>query len=144
MQNRALPTSEGNWIERLRHAPRLEGFGPVSARFIHSMRLIALHEQAGRDPVPELAGRLGSISVAAKSLELSQAVCATWPENIHVSPFCCQAMTHDEMTIALMIEAVIDRDRTAFVASLEGLIRPDRVERLWDCALGLVTMEIAK
>ena len=115
---------------------------PLAARFLYSLRLIAIHEQAKRDPVPELATRLGSVETAAKALVLAQAIKTTWPEDIHLSRFCCGMLTHDEATIADMIEGASSRDREKFEASIDGLIRPDRTHRLWDAVLGLVMAEI--
>lgn len=129
-------------IAELAAPARIDTLDPIAARFIHSLRLIALHQRAKRDPVPELAARLGSIEIAARSLALSQAITATWPENIHVSRFCCCALTHDEMTIGAMIEAAHARDRTEFDATAEGLIRPARIEALWAEAQDLVISEL--
>lgn len=115
---------------------------PISARFIHALRLIALHERLGRDPVPELAIRLGSIEVTAKALILAQAISASWPENIHVSRFCCQLLSHDEATIGAFVDAAVAGDRVGLENALTGLIRPDRMHHLWDGALGLVGAEL--
>ncbi len=122
--------------------PRIEALGPIGGRFIHALRLIALHERLSRDPVPELAVRLGSVAVAAKALILAHAVSASWPENIHVSRFCCQLLSHDEMTIGTMVDAAAHSDRTGFEAALAGLIRAERMHRLWDSALALVAAEV--
>jgi len=129
-------------IARLAEPPLVQSANPIAARFVYSLRLIALHQRAKRDPVPELATRLRSIDVAAKALALSQAVSAVWPENIHVSRFCCCRLTHDEATIAAMIEGALERDRPAFEQAGQGLIRPDRMERLWDDVLALVEAEL--
>ncbi|MFM7403338.1 MAG: hypothetical protein ACKO1N_04420 [Erythrobacter sp.] len=61
-------------IAALAAPPRAERLGPVASRFVHALRLIAVHERVGRDPVPELAVRLGSVEVAAKALILAQAM----------------------------------------------------------------------
>lgn len=123
--------------------PRLiAAVNPIAARFLYSLRLIAIHHKASRDPVPELASRLSSFQVAAKALALGQTVSIVWPENIHVSRFCCCQMTHDEVTIAAMIESACERDRSAFERLGEGFIRPDRMERLWDGILALVEAEL--
>ncbi|MGB3806719.1 MAG: glutamate--tRNA ligase, partial [Erythrobacter sp.] len=92
-------------IERLARPPRIEDVSPIAARFVFSLRLIALHDRARRDPVPELAARLGSVDVAAKALALGQAVSAIWPENVHVSRFCCSLLSHDELTVATLIDS---------------------------------------
>lgn len=122
--------------------PRIERLGPVARRFIHALRVIAVHERIGRDPVPELAGQLGSIEVAAKALILAQAIAASWPENIAVSRFCCRLLSHDEATIGAFVDAAGNADRRAFEAALAGLIRPDRAHRLWEGALALAAAEL--
>lgn len=128
-------------LQSLAQPAMLSAIGPIAGRFVHSLRLIALHERVKRDAVPELTVRLGGVEIAAKTLALSQAISSTWPENIHVSRFCCQRLTHDEATIAAMIDAVCARDRTQFDHQVEGLIRPTRADRLWDAALDLVAAE---
>ncbi len=128
-------------IAALAVTPRIERLAPVAARFVYSLRLIALHERIGRDPVPELAVRLRSVEAAAKALILGQAISATWPENIHVSRFCCGLLSHDEATIGAMIESAARADRAGFERAVTGLIRPDRAHRLWDAALALVAAE---
>lgn len=128
-------------LQRLGRPVAVSTLGPMAARFVHSLRLIALHQRAGRDPVPELAARLGSFDVAAKSLALAQTVAATWPENVHVSRFCCQRLTHDEATIGALIDRAWERDRAGFDAQIDDLVRPARVQRLWDAVLALVVAE---
>jgi hypothetical protein len=130
-------------IAKLAQAPRIERLGPIAARFVYSLRLVALHDRARRDPVPELATRLASVEVAARSLALAQAIKQVWPENIHVSRFCCCAMTHDEATVGAMIDAVTQRDRHAFDAAVTGLIRHDRGEMLHEAAQELVLAELS-
>ena len=129
-------------IARLAEPRLIQSTNPIAGRFIYSLRLIAIHQKARRDPVPELATRLNSMHIAAKALALSQAVSALWPENIRVSRFCCCQLTHDEVTIAAMIEGAHDRDRAAFDRATEGFIRPDRAERLWHGVLELVEAEL--
>ncbi|WP_298470157.1 DNA-directed RNA polymerase subunit beta' [uncultured Erythrobacter sp.] len=128
-------------VAQLAEPPRIASIGPIAARFLYSLRLIALHERARRDPVPELAVRLGSVETAAKSLTLAHTIGSVWPENIQVSRFCCQLLTHDEASIGAMIDAAGAQDRTAFEGSIEGLIRPDRLHRLWDAVLALIAAE---
>ena len=128
-------------IEDLAAPPRLDDLGPLAARFVYTLRLVALHQRARRDPVPELAMRLGNVEVAAKALALSQAIASCWPENIQVSRFCCQLLTHDEATIGSLIDSASACDRHGFETAIEGLVRPDRHHRLWDAVLGYVSAE---
>jgi hypothetical protein len=129
-------------IAALAAPPRIEALGPIAGRFVHALRLIALHERIGRDPVPELAVRLGSVEVAAKALILAQTISASWPENIHVSRFCCRLLSHDEATIGAFVDAAAQGDRYGFEAALTGLIRAERMPRLWEGALALTAAEL--
>ena len=140
-QNKLSTAATKATIAKLGAKPHLGEFNPIAARMVHAIRLIALHEQAKRDPVPELAQRLGHIDVAVKALSLAQAICASWPENIQVSRFCCGFLSHDEMTVAAMVDCAGHRDRDAFARTVQGLVRPERIPRLWDATLALVETE---
>ncbi len=131
-----------NIVAALAVAPRIETLGPIGARFLHALRLIALHDRLGRDAVPELAAKLGSIEVAAKAMILAQAIAASWPESIAVSRFCCRLLTHDEATIGAFVDAAASGDHAGFEAALDGLISADRTHRLWEAALGLTGAEL--
>ena len=135
-------TTAQQTIVALAAPPRIEALGPIGGRFVHALRLVALHERLGRDPVPELAVRLGSVEVAAKALFLAQAISASWPENIHVSRFCCRLLSHDEATIGAFVDAAAGAERAAFEGALAGLIRADRMPRLWEGALALTAAEL--
>jgi len=141
-QHRSPTARTRSLIAELAQPVRLDAQGPLAARFIYSLRLIAAHERVRCDPVPELTMRLGGVEIAARALAMSQAIAACWPENVHVSRFCCSNLTHDEVTIGAMLDAVAGGDRGAFEASLAGLVRPDRIERLWDAALALLSAEM--
>lgn len=129
-------------IARLAKPARLADQHPIAGRFVYALRLIAVHERVGRDPVPELAMRLGGVDIAARALALALAIKATWPDDIHVSRFCCCLLSHDEATIGAMIASAATRDRTEFERALEGLLRPARIDRLWDHACELVAAEL--
>lgn len=135
-------TTAQSIIAALTAPPRIEALGPIGERFVHALRLIALHERMGRDPVPELAVRMGGVEVATKALLLAHTVSATWPENIHISRFCCHLLSHDEATIGAFVDAAARGDRVGFEATLAGLIRADRMHRLWERALALAAAEM--
>ena len=142
-QGRTPTASTKATIAELAKPRTVDTVNPIAARFVYSLRLIALHQRAKRDPISELAKRLNSVNVAAKTLALAQMVLAVWPENIHVSRFCCCKLTHDEMTIAAMIEGVAERDRGELERADGGLIRPNRMSRLWDNVTELVVAELS-
>ncbi|MFL0671268.1 MAG: DNA-directed RNA polymerase subunit beta' [Erythrobacter sp.] len=135
-------TAARQTIAALAAPPRIERLGPVAGRFIHALRLIAIHERIGRDPVPELAAKLGGVEIAAKALMMAHLIAAVWPENIHVSRFCCRLLSHDEATIGAFVDAAAAGDRMGFEAAITGLIRADRAPRLWEAALALAAAEM--
>ena len=140
--NRPPSATAQKTIAALATSPRVEALDPIGGRFVHALRMIALHERVGRDPVPELAVRLGSVEVAAKALILAQTISASWPENIHVSRFCCRLMSHDEATIGVFVDAASRGDRVGFENLLTGLVRPERMSRMWQGALALAAAEM--
>lgn len=140
-QHRPSATAVSQTIAALAAPPRIEALGPVAVRFIYALRLIALHERVGRDPVPELAVRLGGVEIAAKALMMEQIIAAVWPEDIHVSRFCCRLLSHDEATIGAFVDAAANGDRAGFEAAITGLIREARAVRLWEAALSLAGAE---
>ena len=73
---------------------------------------------------------------------MAQAIAATWPENIAVSRFCCRLISHDEATIGAFVDAASEGDRMGFEAALTGLLRPERMHRLWEGALALTAAEL--
>ncbi|MGY6635509.1 MAG: DNA-directed RNA polymerase subunit beta' [Erythrobacter sp.] len=141
-QHRPSAATARQTIAALAAPPRIERLGPVAGRFIHALRLIALYERAGRDPVPELAVKLGGVEIAAKALMLAHTISVVWPENIHVSRFCCRLLSHDEATIGAFVDAASQGDRVGFEAAITGLIRQDRAPRLWEAALALAAAEM--
>ncbi len=129
-------------IEGLARPAEIEGLVPIAARFVFSLRLIAVHERAKRDPVPELANRLGNVEVAARALALAREISHVWPENICVSRFCCGLLTHDEHAIGTIVECACARDPRGFEQAIAGLVRPERIHRLWEPVLGLIAAEM--
>ena len=132
-----------HWLEKLQRSPRVDEMHPLGARLVFALRLIALHRKARRDPVPELAARLGNLGVAIHALELVETLGMVWPDPIQVSRICCQCLTPDEATLGHAMKAASVRDRDAFVAQFEGLLRPHRIDALWEQAVSLVAAEYA-
>ena len=130
-------------ISALREAPKITDLHPVAARFIYSLRLIAAYKRAKRDPAAELANRLGSIQTAIKALQLVETIGHSWPEAVLVQRFCCGCLSHDESTLGAMLDAAWHNDRASFNDQLAGLVRSERIDRVWDDALQLVMAEAA-
>lgn len=132
-----------SWLLRLQAPTIIGALPPLAARFLYSLRLIALYRAAGRDPAAELAVRLESMSAAVHAMELSEAILHCWPEPVVVSRFCCEMLSHDELTIGRMIGAAAGHDRAEFARQLDGLLRAERIDILWDAAVQLVGAELA-
>ena len=112
---------------------------PVAAmRLVLVMRWQPLFARAEREPLGELAARFGSVGAARASLEFARRVAAAWPERFAVNRPCCPKLTPDEHTVALMAIAAAAGNRAAFAAALDGFVRPQRHERLFDAAIRAV------
>ena len=107
----------------------------VAMRFVLGIRWLAMCERKRHDPVVELTQRLGSVTAAKAFLEFADCAGQCWPEPVQVLRPCCSLMTADESVFAEMAQAAARADRALFSAALDGFIRSDRHERLYDHAL---------
>lgn len=105
---------------------------------VMAMRLAALFERAGRDPVGELTCRLRSVTAALEFCELQRRVVRAWPEPYLASRPCCLGMTPDETTLAGMIRTAAARDRAAFGRVIAGFVRADRHDTLFEACIKTV------
>jgi hypothetical protein len=107
---------------------------------VMTMRLCGLMERAGRDPLTELATRYRSVAAAKASLALAETIALCWPAPYQAARPCSMGMSPDESTLAAMARAALGGDRRAFDASLEGFVRRDRHERLFDATVRTVVL----
>jgi hypothetical protein len=119
-------------IAALARSPALHAQSRAAQDLVQAFRLCALAARDRSDPLPALALRMGNCEAACAVHDLVQAVVRAWPEPFVVGRACCQRLSPDEATLAKLADAGQRRDRTAFGAAIEGLIRADRHERLWD------------
>lgn len=105
---------------------------------IMAMRLGALFERAGRDPIAELTQRLRSVTAAMAMLRLTEEVVRCWPDRFVVNRPCCLAMSPDERTLAAMSRAAASGDRDGFCRVLAGFVAADRHEALFAAAVEAV------
>lgn len=130
-----------DWLERLAAPVRIDSQSPVAMRFIFALRMIACHEVVGKDPIPCLAVKLGSLASAGQAMELAELCSRFWPEPINLARPCCLFLSHDEQTMATMVDAAAGRDHAGFCHQLDGLVRHERREALWDSAVALVAVD---
>lgn len=146
MPKRALPfRSQSRDIRGLSRAvaalnsvPDIRRQSLVSVHLVMSLRLCALFEQAGREPVAELAQRFGSVTAACAVLHLAGTLVRCWPDRYQAGRPCCRGLTPDEWTLAEMARAAETCDRAGFEAALAGFVRTDRHEPLFDASLRAV------
>ena len=91
---------------------------------VMAMRLSALFELAGREPIVELASRFASVTMAEQVLALTRLIDRSWPHAFVVSPPCCLRLSPDERTLANIARAAIGGDRAAFRREVDGFVRP--------------------
>jgi len=121
-------------VEKLLTAPTTSELSCAGARIIADFRLLALCARAGRDPVLELVHRNSCLTTAKAFIDLADTIGASWPENVTVARPCCPVVTHDEATIANMIDAARAGNREGFSAQIAGFVRHDRHDRLFERA----------
>lgn len=102
-----------------------------------AVRILAVCSRIGKDPLPDLLHHLETVDRVRCFLAFADAVGTCWPDRVQVLRPCCALASPDEMTIAALVEAASMADRLAFSRQIEGLVRPDRQERLFDHAVRL-------
>lgn len=110
----------------------------IAAQLILAQRLYMLFERAGRDPLPDLAVRLHSMSAAHAVATLSRTVMQDWPENFLLRRPCCPQMSPDEALLAEITLAAALGDRTAAHEAMRDMLPHKARERLFDAALAAV------
>lgn len=125
-------TSRASLIARLQRPPLASQFAPPVVRLVLAIRLMANCIAARRDPLAQLACRFESIEAAKSVMDLAQACSHAWAENFTVNRPCCNVLTPDETVLAQMAEAAMVAERGRFDNVLDGLIRRERYERLYD------------
>lgn len=127
-------------IAALGRAQDLRGLSLAGVQIVRAIRLCALAECDGLDPVPELARRHRSFEAAFAVQDMVRTVTRTWPEPFMVARACCLRLTPDEVTLAAMVRAAIARDRAMFGQALDGFVRADRHEALWNACVHAVAL----
>lgn len=129
------------WIARLHVPATVNDLSPIAQRFIFRLRVVAVYRKAGRDPLAELTSRVGSITVAVKSLQLFESMAHVWPKPVHVQRCCCQILSHDELTIARALEAIAENNVDGFDAQLADLMPSDTRKTIANAAGELIVAE---
>lgn len=125
----AVPLAQDNHAAIIASLARPQDVRALSLTSLHTvmaMRLCALFERAGRDPVPDLAQRYRSVEAARAMHALARKVIRSWPDPFLVNRPCQLLMTPDEMTLAAMTRHAIAGDRPGFDDALAGFVRPER------------------
>lgn len=127
-------------IEALRRPQDVRGLSLTGLHVTMAMRLCALFEASGRDPVPDLAQRYRSIEAACAVDGLVRTIKQVWPEPFMVNRPCCLSMTPDEATLAALARAALSGQRAAFCDAITGFIRADRHEALYNATIHAVAL----
>lgn len=127
-------------VESMARPHDVRGLSLKSLHMVMAMRLCALFDAAGRDPVPDLAQRYRSIEAACAVHGLVQTVKQVWPEPFLVNRPCCLAMTPDEVTLASLGRAALSAHRAAFTDAITGFVRADRHDALYNATIHAVAL----
>jgi hypothetical protein len=127
-------------IDSLARPQDVRGLSLKGLHVTMAMRLCALFEASGRDPVPDLARRYRSIEAACAVHGLVQTIKQVWPEPFMVNRPCCLAMTPDETTLAALARAAVSGKREAFSDAITGFVRAGRHEALYNATIHAVAL----
>ncbi|SMC50818.1 hypothetical protein [Novosphingobium sp. B1] len=127
-------------IESMARPNDVRGLSLKGLHITMAMRICAVFEAAGRDPVPDLAQRYRSIEAACAVHGLVRTIKQVWPEPFMVNRPCCLAMTPDESTLAALSRAAFNGKREDFSAEVAGFVRADRHEALYNATIHAVAL----
>ncbi|MDK4805826.1 MAG: hypothetical protein OC190_04680 [Novosphingobium aromaticivorans] len=119
-------------VARMGRPQDIRALSLAALHAVMAMRLCALFERAGRDPLPDLAQRYRSMETARAVHALVRKVVRTWPERFLVNRPCQLVMTPDEATLAAMLRHALGADRAGFADLLDGFVRADRHDGLFE------------
>jgi hypothetical protein len=110
---------------------------PRHAALTEALRIWGLMGRMGWCPARLLTDRLGTMRAAAHFQLLMEKIGAAWPEPFCISPPCSPRLSHDEATLAQMVQLAGDGDLPGFDRLLADLIPADERERLYVSARSL-------
>jgi len=121
-------------IEGLRQRPVTRGMSCDALRMVMGIRLLAICNRAGQDPLLELIQRFGNIEAAKRFIDFADNVGKAWPEPVRVMRPCYPISSPDEFTIAGMADAARSGNRVRFENNLSGFVSPEYYEAMFDRA----------
>lgn len=127
-------------LEKLARPRDVRGLTLNSLHMVMAMRLCALFDQAGCDPVPDLARRYRSIEAACAVHGLVQTIKQVWPEPFMVNRPCCHAMTPDEVTLSALVRNARSGNRQGFARAVDGFVRAERHPALYEATVHAVAL----
>ncbi|MES2301977.1 MAG: hypothetical protein V4521_07900 [Pseudomonadota bacterium] len=127
-------------VDSLARPQDVRGLTLTGLHITMAMRLCAMFDAAGRDPVPDLARRYHSIEAACAVHDLVQTIKHVWPEPFMVNRPCCLAMTPDEATLSALVRNALAADRTGFASVVDGFVRADRHSALYEATIHAVAL----
>lgn len=125
-------------MTHIRHLSAAQG------RIAFAMRIAVVFNKLGRNPVPELANRLGSCHAAGCFLNMVGEMGSAWPEPIYINPPCCPKLSYDEMMLLDLLEACGRANRKAFDELLVDLVPAQARDKLYVAAEAFVTSYLQK
>ncbi len=117
-----------HWLMR---PTRARDVDPSAMALVMATRIAVAYQRRGADPLPHLARRTGCAAAAAKLLHCIHVTGTAWPEPFCLSPPCCRSLSHDEATLAALVESVVANDRPGFDAASRDLIDEDGRAAIW-------------
>ena len=129
-------------IARLARPRDLRQLPLMTIHIVKAVRLCALIEAAGQDPLEDMARRLRSMEAARALLSLAQLTGTAWPEPFQINRPCCMSMSPDETALADMVWAATQRESRLFAGAVKDMIGEAWHDILFRaCALAIATLQ---
>jgi len=127
-------------IQSMSTPPGIQSLSYLALKTIAATRLLAVSSKLGRDPLLELSQRFSCITTAKAFLGFADCAGGYWPQAVQVLRPCCRVISPDEWTFAQMVDAAAKADRDGFARVLEGFVRSDRHETLYEHTLKMAAL----
>lgn len=103
------------WWNNLLEQPQALGSASSSeSKLVIALRLAVFAHKSGADPAPQVANRLGCVTLTNQFSLIVEAMGQAWPEPFAVSRPCCAGLSPDEALFTGLMRAARRGNRAAF------------------------------
>lgn len=118
-------------IEYYQNTEKLSAYSPEEVRILLAFRFGVIAGQKGLNTTQILAGRLGSMIVAAHLHRLMSVLNTAWEGQFIIAPPCSDTITADEAIMCQMMRCAMRGQRDAFEDIVGPLFERKALPQIW-------------